>query len=51
MSDEATQGATTEAYDSAAGVAILAIGGACTVAAYRLMMRVGRLPQESRVLR
>ncbi|WP_084106093.1 type II secretion system F family protein [Demequina sp. NBRC 110056] len=47
----ATQGSTTAAYDSAAGVAVLVIGGACTVVAYRLMMRMGRLPQERRVLR
>ncbi|GIG53512.1 type II secretion system F family protein [Demequina activiva] len=47
----ATQSSTMEAYDSAAGVAVLALGGVSTVVAYRLMMRVGRLPQESRVLR
>ncbi|WP_084039441.1 type II secretion system F family protein [Demequina sp. NBRC 110053] len=47
----ATQGATTAAYDSPVGVAVLVGGGVCTVVAYRLMMRVGRLPQESRVLR
>lgn len=46
-----TQGSTVQAYDSAAGVAVLVIGGAATVVAYRLMVRIGRLPQESRVLR
>ncbi|MFV0634281.1 type II secretion system F family protein [Demequina sp.] len=46
-----SQPATTAAYDSVAGVAVLAVGGACTVVAYRMMMRLGRLPQERRVLR
>ncbi|MFW7414350.1 type II secretion system F family protein [Demequina sp. SO4-18] len=47
----ATQGSNAAAYNSAAGVAVLALGGASTVIAYRLMMRVGRLPDEARVLR
>lgn len=39
------------AYDSRAGAMILAFGGAMSLLAYRLMMRLGRLPEEARVLR
>ena len=39
------------AYDSASGLVVLALGGGVSVAAYRLMMRIGRLPVEQRVLR
>jgi tight adherence protein B len=39
------------AYDSAAGFAVLAIGGGVTLVAYRLMLRLGQLPAEPRVLR
>ena len=38
-------------YDSAAGVVILVVGAALCVAAYSLMMRIGRLPVEGRILR
>lgn len=37
-------------YDSAAGVAVLAIGVVACVVAYRLMVRIGRLPLERRIL-
>jgi tight adherence protein B len=37
-------------YASPAGVVVLAVGGACCLVAYRLMMRIGRLPQEKRIL-
>jgi tight adherence protein B len=37
-------------YASPAGVVVLAVGGACCLVAYRLMMRIGRLPQERRIL-
>ena len=47
----ATRGDSAAAYDSAAGVAVLATGGLATVVAYRIMLRVGRLPQDARVLR
>lgn len=40
-----------QAYSSPAGVVVLLIGAAVTVVAYRLMVRIGRLPQEERVLR
>ena len=39
------------AYDSGAGMAVLAIGAAVSFVAYRLMMRLGRLPVEARVLK
>jgi tight adherence protein B len=39
------------AYDQPAGAAVLACGGCCTVAAYRAMLRIARLPDERRVLR
>jgi tight adherence protein B len=37
-------------YRSAAGVVVLLVGGVACVLAYRLMVRLGRLPPESRVL-
>ncbi|MDO8144377.1 MULTISPECIES: type II secretion system F family protein [unclassified Isoptericola] len=42
---------TAQAYNSAAGVAVLLTGAACSVVAYRAMRRIGRLPEEGRVLR
>jgi len=39
------------AYATPAGAAVLAIGAATTVVAYRLMVRIGRLPDDQRVLR
>lgn len=47
----ATRGGAIEAYDSRVGVLVLVVGGAICAAAYRLMMRIGRLPEERRVLR
>jgi tight adherence protein B len=47
----ATQSTTLDAYDSTVGTALLAIGGAVCFVAYRLMLRIGRLPQDLRVLR
>ncbi len=46
----ATQSTTLEAYDTTAGVVLLAVGAAVCFGAYRLMMRIGRLPAEPRVL-
>jgi tight adherence protein B len=46
----ATQQQTLAAYDSAVGTALLTGGGVVCFAAYRLMMRIGRLPQDVRVL-
>ncbi len=39
------------AYSSATGVAVLAVGGAITAVAYWVMVRIGRLPEDERVLR
>ncbi len=39
------------AYDSRVGVLVLLTGAGVTAVAYRLMMRIGRLPEERRVLR
>ncbi len=47
----ATQSTTLTTYDSTAGVALLCIGGGVCLVAYRVMMRIGRLPEERRVLR
>ena len=40
-----------QAFSTPAGVVILAVGAGVTVVAYRLMVRIGRLPEEERVLR
>lgn len=40
-----------DAYNSPTGVLVLAVGGVLSVVAYRVMVRVGRLPEETRVLR
>lgn len=47
----ATRQTALEAYREPVGVLILAIGAALTVLAYRLMVVLGRLPEEQRVLR
>ncbi|WNM28083.1 type II secretion system F family protein [Demequina capsici] len=47
----ASQPQNARAYDSGVGVTILVAGGGATVIAYRVMMRIGRLPQEQRVMR
>lgn len=39
------------AYDTPAGLLVLLAGAGCSAAAYALMLRVGRLPDEPRVLR
>jgi tight adherence protein B len=46
----ASQSTTLAAYDSPVGTAILLIGGAVCLVAYRLMLHIGRLPQDVRVL-
>ncbi len=45
-----TQSQTVEAYDTPQGTALLAIGAAACLLAYRLMLRIGRLPAERRIL-
>jgi tight adherence protein B len=47
----ALRGTAVQAYDKPTGVAILAVGGGLSFAAYLVMRRVGRLPEERRVLR
>jgi tight adherence protein B len=47
----ATQSTTLEAFDSFTGRVLLAVGGGVSVLAYRLMLRIGRLPVQQRVLR
>jgi tight adherence protein B len=37
-------------YASGAGVVVLAVGAGLCLVAYRLMMRIGRLPVERRIL-
>jgi tight adherence protein B len=40
-----------QAYSRPTGVLVLAVGAGLTLVAYRLMVRIGRLPEEARVLR
>ena len=47
----ATRSEAAAAYDTPAGLAVLVIGGACTVVAYLVMLRIARLPDDPRVLR
>ncbi len=47
----ATQSTTLQAYDTSGGAVLLAVGGALCFLAYRLMLRIGRLPEDRRVLR
>ena len=37
-------------HDTPVGTAILAIGGAVCLLAYRVMLRIGRLPEDLRVM-
>ena len=46
-----TRSAAVQAYDTATGAVVLLAGGAVSLVAYRVMLRVARLPQERRVLR
>lgn len=47
----ATRPEAVAAYNTGAGAAVLAAGGASSLVAYRLMIRIGRLPEDQRVLR
>ncbi|HST86514.1 MAG TPA: type II secretion system F family protein [Kineosporiaceae bacterium] len=47
----ATRPESVAAYDRPAGTVVLLIGAVASVAAYRLMVLIGRLPEEQRVLR
>ena len=46
-----TRPETAAAYDTAVGAAVLLLGGGSSVVAYHLMVRIGRLPEDVRVLR
>ena len=45
------ESSTLQAFDSSGGVLLLAIGAAVCLVAYRIMVRIGQLPEEPRVLR
>jgi tight adherence protein B len=45
------QSSTLQTFDSSGGVLLLGIGAAVCLLAYRIMVRIGRLPEEPRVLR
>lgn len=47
----ATRPAAVAAYDTGAGMVVLGAGAGACFGAYRLMLRIGRLPDEERVLR
>lgn len=47
----ATRGSTLDAYGTPTGALVLAVGAGLTLVAYRLMVALGRLPVEQRVLR
>lgn len=46
-----TRPQAAQAYDSTAGLVMILIGGAVSLAAYRVMLMIARLPQDERVLR
>lgn len=46
-----TRPESVAAYDRPAGAAVLAFGGVVSAAAYLVMLRIARLPEERRVLR
>jgi tight adherence protein B len=46
-----SQSSTVRTFNSPGGGLLLAIGGVVCVAAYRMMLRIGQLPDEQRVLR
>ena len=46
-----TQSGTIQAYNSATGVVVLLVGAVASAVAYQAMVRLGRLPEDVRVLR
>jgi tight adherence protein B len=46
-----TQSTTLQAYNSTGGVVLLGVGAVVCIVAYRIMLRIGQLPEERRVLR
>lgn len=47
----ATRDGAVAPYNAPEGALVLAVGAAASLVAYRLMLRIGRLPEEERVLR
>jgi tight adherence protein B len=47
----ATRPEAAEAFNSFAGTVVLLAGAGCSIVAYQVMLRMGRLPDEARVLR
>lgn len=47
----ATRNLSIQAYAQPTGIAILVIGAVTSLVAYQVMLRIGRLPEEARVLR
>jgi tight adherence protein B len=47
----ATRPESVQAYNSARGALVLAVGAGLCAVAYRMMVRIARLPEEQRVLR
>ncbi|WP_131105303.1 type II secretion system F family protein [Ornithinimicrobium sufpigmenti] len=47
----ASRGSTLQAYNTPGGALVLAIGAGASLLAYRMMLSIGRLPEEQRVLR
>lgn len=47
----ATRGQSLAAYRQPAGVVVLIIGGLVSLLAYQIMRRIGRLPEEVRIMR
>lgn len=47
----ATRGTALQAYREPLGILVLVIGAGLSIAAYHVMVRIGRLPEEHRVLR
>ena len=45
------QSASLDAYSRPGGVVVLVVGAVVSVVAYRIMVRIGRLPDDERVLR
>jgi len=45
-----TQSTTVRAYNSPRGMALLVIGAAVCLAAYRIMLRIGQLPEQRRIM-
>jgi tight adherence protein B len=46
-----TRSTTLHAYDSGGGALLLVVGAVVCLIAYRMMLRIGRLPEDRRVLR